>query len=75
MKPKPMTQRKRKILIDALVEDWLDSIATGPDGEKIITQWLTEGRVGYTSYPDAALIAECRSNGQDAALEAAGVAT
>lgn len=71
----PLTAEQRKILINALVDNWLDRLA---DGCIVIDDdWLRDllrlGHIGYVDLDDADLIDECEEYLLDEALEQVGL--
>lgn len=69
-----LTLEQRRVLIDALIEDWLSYIRnTFSDGEDFVADMLFNGRVGYSDYSNEELINACYGAELFIALEAAGV--
>lgn len=52
----PLTEEQRGNVINLLVDDWLNTIATDRAGEVYIREWLTSGRIGYNEHDDQELI-------------------
>lgn len=69
-----LTEEQREILMNALVEDWIESFVNNfKHFDNFVREMLFEGRIGVIDYSDKELIEACLEADLENALEEAGV--
>lgn len=64
-----LTEEQREILIEALIDDWMEALQDSRDMKSFLYEIFRYGRDGYEDFEDEALVKMCEDADLEDALE------